>query len=192
MSLDHHWWPLQRTCVGRGQLGLIDHAHCLINLINKLIKISFISSSKSEERKGEKNMDTSSSPTAPTILVPASPGEGAEEKENGTITTFLVPFTNSFVSPPLSFPLSLDPSVTVLSTSPTPQGELALAGELGTTDKLLFVAKEHPTDTLRSMQELRDEEKLCDVTLLVQGVEIKAHKIVLAASSHYFRYRIML
>ncbi|XP_011408180.2 PREDICTED: kelch-like protein 20, partial [Amphimedon queenslandica] len=107
-------------------------------------------------------MDTSSSPTAPAILIPASPGEGAEEKDN-------------------------DPSMTLLSTSPTPQGELALAGELGTTDKLIFEAKKHPSDTLRSMQELRDEEKLCDVTLLVQGVEIKAHKIVLAASSHYFR-----
>ena len=37
------------------------------------------------------------------------------------------------------------------------------------------------------MQELRDEQKLCDITLIVQGQEIQAHKIVLAASSRYFR-----
>ena len=36
------------------------------------------------------------------------------------------------------------------------------------------------------MQELRDEEKLCDVALVVQGVEIKAHKIVLAESLNLF------
>lgn len=36
-------------------------------------------------------------------------------------------------------------------------------------------------------QELRESKTLCDVTLKVQGTEVAAHKIVLAAKSPYFR-----
>lgn len=49
------------------------------------------------------------------------------------------------------------------------------------------MSKDHPSDAFTSMQELRNEDKLCDITLLVQGVEIQAHKVVLAATSRYFR-----
>jgi hypothetical protein len=66
-------------------------------------------------------------------------------------------------------------------------GDLILSGDLGTKDKYLFIAKDHPLEAIQAMQELRNEDKLCDITLIVQGVEIKAHKLVLAANSHYFR-----
>lgn len=36
------------------------------------------------------------------------------------------------------------------------------------------------------MQLMKDERKLCDVTLVVSGQEIQAHRLVLAASSQYF------
>lgn len=42
-------------------------------------------------------------------------------------------------------------------------------------------------EAFKAMKVLRDEEKLCDVTIKVQGQDILAHKVVLAASSHYFR-----
>ena len=38
-----------------------------------------------------------------------------------------------------------------------------------------------------AMKELREEQKLCDVTLVVRDQLISAHKLVLAASSRYFR-----
>ena len=67
------------------------------------------------------------------------------------------------------------------------QNELLLAGDLGTKDKYIFTSREHPGEAFLTMQELRKEGKLCDITLIADGKEIKAHKLVLAASSHYFR-----
>jgi len=49
-----------------------------------------------------------------------------------------------------------------------------------------FSAKEHPTEAFERMQLMRDERKLCDVTLIVSSQEIQAHRLVLAASSQYF------
>ncbi len=39
----------------------------------------------------------------------------------------------------------------------------------------------------KTVNELREEGKLLDVTLMVEGEEIRAHKLILAANSHYFR-----
>ena len=50
----------------------------------------------------------------------------------------------------------------------------------------LFVAREHPGEAFERMQQMRHEQKLCDVILVVDGEEILAHRLVLAASSQYF------
>lgn len=50
----------------------------------------------------------------------------------------------------------------------------------------VFVAREHPGEALDRMQQMREEQKLCDVVLEVGGEEILAHRLVLAASSQYF------
>lgn len=44
----------------------------------------------------------------------------------------------------------------------------------------------HPKETLKCMNELRKEQKLCDVIISVDGQEIPAHRVVLAANSPYF------
>ena len=50
----------------------------------------------------------------------------------------------------------------------------------------VFVAKGHPSEAFERMQQMREEQKLCDVVLEVEGEEILAHRLVLAASSQYF------
>ena len=44
-----------------------------------------------------------------------------------------------------------------------------------------------PTKNYVRMSELRSEGHFCDITLYVKGKEIKAHKLMLAAASTYFR-----
>ena len=50
----------------------------------------------------------------------------------------------------------------------------------------IFAFKEHPAEAFERMQQMREEQKLCDVILEVDGEEILAHRLVLAASSQYF------
>lgn len=45
----------------------------------------------------------------------------------------------------------------------------------------------HPICILQSLFELQNTGSLCDVTLVVNGDEIRAHKAVLASASPYFR-----
>jgi hypothetical protein len=45
----------------------------------------------------------------------------------------------------------------------------------------------HPVCILQSLSELQNTASLCDVTLAVNGDEIRAHKVVLASASPYFR-----
>ncbi|EDO33438.1 predicted protein, partial [Nematostella vectensis] len=49
-----------------------------------------------------------------------------------------------------------------------------------------FVDSLHPGCVLSRLQELRKNEELCDITLLVENKRITAHKAVLAATSRYF------
>lgn len=44
----------------------------------------------------------------------------------------------------------------------------------------------HCANLLLSLEEQRQQGILCDVTILVEGREMRAHRTVLAASSHYF------
>lgn len=67
------------------------------------------------------------------------------------------------------------------------QNELNLAGELGAKESLVFVARDHPNEALESMRRMREEGRLRDIVLRVQGRKIYAHRLVLAASSQYFR-----
>ena len=47
----------------------------------------------------------------------------------------------------------------------------------------------HPTCMLQTLFELQKTGTLCDVTVVVNGDEIRAHKVVLASASPYFRYQ---
>ena len=50
-----------------------------------------------------------------------------------------------------------------------------------------FVDESLPKETLESMEQLRRNEELCDVELVVDQQCFRAHRVVLAASSMYFR-----
>jgi hypothetical protein len=45
----------------------------------------------------------------------------------------------------------------------------------------------HTTCMLQTLFELQKTGTLCDVTVVVNGGEIRAHKVVLASASPYFR-----
>ena len=47
--------------------------------------------------------------------------------------------------------------------------------------------KPYCKEILQNLNSLRQESSLCDVTLVVEGREFRAHRNVLAASSPYFR-----
>ncbi|KAK5971440.1 BTB/POZ domain protein, partial [Trichostrongylus colubriformis] len=44
----------------------------------------------------------------------------------------------------------------------------------------------HKTFLLAQLGKFRNDSRLCDVTLVVKGTRINAHRLVLAASSKYF------
>lgn len=50
----------------------------------------------------------------------------------------------------------------------------------------VYESKVHCTNVLLNLEEQRREGILCDVTVLVEGEEVRAHRAVLAASSRYF------
>ena len=45
---------------------------------------------------------------------------------------------------------------------------------------------QYTTRVLSTLNQLRDDKTLCDITLLVQGVSFQAHKNILVVSSEYF------
>lgn len=49
-----------------------------------------------------------------------------------------------------------------------------------------FLHQHHAGGVLSRLNDLREREELCDVTIIVEGRAIKAHRAVLAASSQYF------
>nr|XP_020455033.1 transcription regulator protein BACH2-like [Monopterus albus]XP_020455034.1 transcription regulator protein BACH2-like [Monopterus albus] len=50
----------------------------------------------------------------------------------------------------------------------------------------VYESKVHCANVLRSLEEQRQQGILCDMTILVEGREVRAHRAVLAASSRYF------
>lgn len=53
--------------------------------------------------------------------------------------------------------------------------------------RTIYISEKHPRDVLESLSELRKSHELCDVTILVNGKQIYAHRACLAACSPYFR-----
>lgn len=49
----------------------------------------------------------------------------------------------------------------------------------------------HSTNVLLSLNDQRKKDVLCDVTVLVEGQQFRAHRSVLAACSSYFHSRIV-
>ena len=49
-----------------------------------------------------------------------------------------------------------------------------------------YLDKKHAGILLSGLNELRLKDELCDVTILVEGKAVRAHRAVLAASSQYF------
>lgn len=64
--------------------------------------------------------------------------------------------------------------------------DLNLNEETSAREVQLFSAKDHPVEAFERMLQMREENKLCDVILEVDGREIHAHRLVLASSSQYF------
>ncbi|KAM4625932.1 transcription regulator protein BACH2 [Polymixia lowei] len=60
------------------------------------------------------------------------------------------------------------------------------AGEAAPAPVYVYESKVHCANVLLSLEEQRRRGILCDVTVLVEGSEIRAHRAVLAASSRYF------
>lgn len=50
----------------------------------------------------------------------------------------------------------------------------------------VYESKVHCANVLLSLEEQQRQGILCDVTVLVEGREVRAHRAVLAASSRYF------
>lgn len=72
--------------------------------------------------------------------------------------------------------------------NPNDSSEL-LDGKQGPARKRFkqFVINHHSGATLECLQALRSEQQLCDVKLVVDGHTMSDHKVVLAATSPYFR-----
>jgi len=58
------------------------------------------------------------------------------------------------------------------------------------TSVFTFQSAVHSHHVLRSLEELRQKELLCDVTVEVERRSFRAHSSVLASSSHYFYTRL--
>lgn len=50
----------------------------------------------------------------------------------------------------------------------------------------VYESKVHCANVLLSLEQQRRQGILCDVTVLVEGREVRAHRAILAASSRYF------
>lgn len=59
-------------------------------------------------------------------------------------------------------------------------------GEDDTGETQTFLHQHHAGCILSRLNDLREREELCDITIIVEGRPIKAHRAVLAASSQYF------
>lgn len=76
-----------------------------------------------------------------------------------------------------------DPSLKDVNKS---MADVSLSDETCSSESQQFGHAAHPSEAFVQMQQMRDECKLCDVVLEVEGTEIHAHRLVLAASSTYF------
>ncbi|EFP00303.1 CRE-KEL-8 protein [Caenorhabditis remanei] len=54
-------------------------------------------------------------------------------------------------------------------------------------NRVEFENQKQPSEIMRQMQILREDEELCDVELSIDGFVIRAHRYILAAASPYFK-----
>jgi hypothetical protein len=87
-------------------------------------------------------------------------------------------------SPPQSPEQKCEPGVS--GSKPPVKEPAKTVGDDSSTESQLFGYSQHPSEAFVQMQQMREENKLCDVVLEVEGKEIYAHRLVLAASSTYF------
>ncbi len=52
--------------------------------------------------------------------------------------------------------------------------------------ELDYIEREHPRNTFEYLNKLRHRDELCDVTLIANSKELRAHRVVLAACSNFF------
>lgn len=64
---------------------------------------------------------------------------------------------------------------------------IKMAAENASECETAVVVGEHEKQAFQALKEMRDYEELCDITLQVNDKEIRAHRVVLAACSPYFR-----
>ena len=95
----------------------------------------------------------------------------------------MVPRTISFKSK-MSLPFSESGSA---SSSGEVEAAHSVDGEREQSTTLIFHDPESAVMVYKQMHDLRTQGHFCDITLAVEGREIKAHKIVLASCSSYFR-----
>ena len=69
-----------------------------------------------------------------------------------------------------------DPNEATTTTLKRELSDLNLNEETSAREVQLFSAKEHPTEAFERMLQMREEDKLCDVILEVDGREIHAHR----------------
>jgi len=69
----------------------------------------------------------------------------------------------------------------------SPVGEPELLDLSDSPESTIFFHKDHAAGAFPSMEDIRRQEKLCDVSLVVGTHTFKAHRIVLAATVPYFR-----
>lgn len=62
-----------------------------------------------------------------------------------------------------------------------------IANDGPTADEFCFSETEHPMQVLTGFNEARKNNEFCDVTLCIDGTKFPAHRVVLAASSPYFK-----
>uniref|UniRef100_A0A8C5N104 Zinc finger and BTB domain containing 12 n=1 Tax=Leptobrachium leishanense TaxID=445787 RepID=A0A8C5N104_9ANUR len=63
---------------------------------------------------------------------------------------------------------------------------------MSTPDILRFQLPGHEAATLRCMNQLRTEERFCDITVLSDGLKFRGHRVVLAACSPFLRDQFLL
>ena len=70
--------------------------------------------------------------------------------------------------------------------SPSPIKTLPVVFPKPSAREMEYIEREHPRQVFEYLNRMRERGDLCDVTLIANDVEVRAHKVVLAACSSYF------
>ncbi|CAM4639644.1 unnamed protein product, partial [Lepidochelys olivacea] len=78
------------------------------------------------------------------------------------------------------------------TTPPAPPGPPGPPGMASGVELLRFQLPGHEAATLRNMNQLRSEERFCDVTIVAESLKFRGHKVILAACSPFLRDQFLL